>query len=1381
MMDWHHGVHEGQDYHELPEFLRFNRYGGVLTTEERQHVAKTKGVCCTCGAVTHKVTPFRSVPLDNRVVCRGVCLRCHPNRRGEVALVEPPPVAASGKAAKILGGHENGADAAKGKKGAKHFRERMRRATTEKKPIGLEQLSGPPRMSSDQTGRVNRGLRATYAGQPMRSDSKPGRHNARLIQSDDGGTQTSPDKLGESDPQHVMKRASLLDMHKQFHSSPDGLPLASPSRRGMGDAWDIIKAMRSHRDDVELLRIKCDELRNLGQDYQVQGSIYEIIEVMQRFPTDRPLQIAAIGALWSLSDDGVDDTNMEVIDAGGADAIMEVMERFPRDLTVLSWGLGALGHLGEGADGRVDLEEKGVVSLIETILKLCCEETGWIEVLYWAFRCLLQLIYDHSDPQSANGNIDPKGAEEELIALERIRTAIADSEIGHFALLALDTVPLGDVTLEMAFMCLSHFNVADCLDLDRTFLLGACNRAMEAKPSTSFPLLHHLACATLCQTMGMDSSSDYEECQSASDFAIVALSSLTSNQRRHSNMTSSRSRSSSITSIETPPYPFAREVMVCTLSHLLYFDNKWGVAESERALRICCTLLAETDESSIFLQSSCCWIIWSMLFHGASLVKDTASSLNAAEAICHVMKNIERNPVVLTIAFSSLSELVGSDLHAIPLVERVVPLISKYANVESLCQEACRLLFKVCQTNAVAHCILSAGFVDATKKCLDGSERQCRITFHLLVKLSVLADGMVAPEAFDAAMHSCAKLKTSSPLAAKAWLRFLTRSLSPAGSDLTHRLPMATNSIKEIMAAFDGDVTGEHLDEPIREVQRCACMAVRNIAVVAQRAESPLDVSACVKLVLAMHKKHGIRIRKESCNALWALTGVQTQLEPSLIKEILYATIEAMEVHVVAGEHAFSDDILLAGMAIFANTLNGSAVNDLGEKVVDTVVDVVIATLFSYLDKRASLPSLFHFAFCLLGQLCDDKLTRDIIVDHGGIVAVVDGMGANENLDDPSARALIQESGCNILKQLACHDLETKLKIVEADAVDVIMSVIISHSEHEGVLSKAFRALSSLSVDSASRYFIAQQGGIMLISNAIDNLSQSVAVQETGLVALCILASDAKEDILTGSNIFSVVTDSLKDHAENAAIQRNGLALLYNLSLRSSRIKNQLFSSGCFAIITKAIEAHTNCSKIITPALRAMANLLSQGNDQYPQHKNGMQYLLNEDVLNLIVNAMMVNVKNLRISMVCCTLLSHDPNKISTEGVEAIVCSMLFHHSSECVTGLGCRLLSISPLHSFISNDVFDADFFELSCKVVEVLLNAMSGFPENFEIQFNSIVALERMSKHGNNGKEFSADDINIAILVTEQTRIELLLKRAMERFPELRHSSRKVLKVIT
>ena len=59
-------------------------------------------MCSTCGKTTHKVTPFRTIPLENEFVHRGICLKCHPEKKKVNNAI--PPVVAGGKASKLLGG-----------------------------------------------------------------------------------------------------------------------------------------------------------------------------------------------------------------------------------------------------------------------------------------------------------------------------------------------------------------------------------------------------------------------------------------------------------------------------------------------------------------------------------------------------------------------------------------------------------------------------------------------------------------------------------------------------------------------------------------------------------------------------------------------------------------------------------------------------------------------------------------------------------------------------------------------------------------------------------------------------------------------------------------------------------------------------------------------------------------------------------------------------------------------------------------------------------------------------------------------------------------------------------------------------------------------------
>ena len=71
---------------------------------------------------------------------------------------------------------------------------------------------------------------------------------------------------------------------------------------------------------------------------------------------------------------------------------------------------------------------------------------------------------------------------------------------------------------------------------------------------------------------------------------------------------------------------------------------------------------------------------------------------------------------------------------------------------------------------------------------------------------------------------------------------------------------------------------------------------------------------------------------------------------------------------------------------------------------------------------------------------------------------------------------------------------------------------------------------------------------------------------------------------------------------------------------------------------------------------------------------------------------------------------------------------------------------------------------------MVEVILSAMSGFPNSLQVQNNATIALSNMSKI----------EENIAVLNTEQARMEVVLTQAMTRFPECQKRCEEVLEAL-
>lgn len=791
------------------------------------------------------------------------------------------------------------------------------------------------------------------------------------------------------------------------------------------------------------------------------------------------------------------------------------------------------------------------------------------------------------------------------------------------------------------------------------------------------------------------------------------------------------------------------------ISHLLCFgDTILSTAEGENMLKICCSIF-EDDGISPLLRCSCCWVIWSIFRYGHAPIEDTRLALKATEAIQAAIPNMEHSPTQLTAGFAALSEVVGvTNPQGDHMVQMTVRLATKYFNVEMLHTEACKLLFNLCKAQEMAWCIAAAGGIDTAKKALqDPSRQNIQSALHLVIKLSVLASDLFSIEDFDAMIDASVRLKNVSPLAAKSWLGFLTGSITPSRGDFAQRSPIAISSIKNIMESYPKD----------ESVQRYTCTAFRNMTSSIQQAKLHIDTSECVPLVIAAWKEHGTSVLEECCDALWGLMSLKCQLESTLMREVAYFVIEVLENHVFSSGHAGTSgegtNMVLACMAIFADMFSDpvSATLLLGERVVYDVVQVINSTMYSLFNRQQQFPLVFEYAFCALHYLCSHDLCRRIIVNFGGVNAVVDGM--SENLENAS----IQEKGCNILRHLAGNDLGMKMEIFESDGVIAIMDVIISHGDNEHVLSEAFQVLSCLSLDKSSRYFIAQQGGIMLMANFMSALCDSVAVHEAGLASLCSLASDAEVGILKAANVFSVVNDSLSRHSKDASIQVKGLALFLNLSMRSKHIKNQLLLGGCLKSITNAVVNFTSNPMLVSTALRTLFNL--SDNDEVAQ------LLCEKRTLNLIIHAMMLNIRDLKNAMVGCKILSFVSDKpndinIGVDGAESVVIAMMFHHCSDYVQSVGCGILSCYCSHAVHS----DAKFADLSCKILVVILSAMSGFPKSLRVQQNAILLLRNMTKQEENNE----------ILKIGQARIEEELNLTMSRFPKLKRTGQEVLKAL-
>ena len=366
--------------------------------EERAHVAKTKGVCSSCGLSTHKITPFRSIPKDNEFVENGICLKCHPDRRKCNRNNRPSQATriGNGKSSKVLGIDDDLSSLVHSTKMAKRIKNRATHARKATSDVSRQVLA-KSLVKKDQS----------FVANNSRTLSDPAAStNQRQTIADVKPWKSLKDALHKNDARSVNRRTSRNASGGSGNLKPKLKRLSQrsktfgdhPKKEYTIDVWDIVKEMRLHPDNPQLLTEKCNDLRDKGINQA--GSLYEIIDVMRRFPNEGKLQVACIGALWSVAAEGGDDGKAEVQDAGGAEVIISAMKCFPDNVGVISHGLGTLSCLCTGYGGRSYLvDDEGIVLLLENILKRFADKEGEErgQVLYWVLVCLNSIISDYGD------------------------------------------------------------------------------------------------------------------------------------------------------------------------------------------------------------------------------------------------------------------------------------------------------------------------------------------------------------------------------------------------------------------------------------------------------------------------------------------------------------------------------------------------------------------------------------------------------------------------------------------------------------------------------------------------------------------------------------------------------------------------------------------------------------------------------------------------------------------------------------------------------------------------------------------------------------------------------------------------------------------------
>ncbi len=1355
------------DYYELPEVLRFNKYGGVLSPLERDRVAKSKGLCNKCGKVTHKVTALRSIPLDTNDVKNGVCLICHPEQRLKFKNNNPhigSMRGAGGKATKLLG------DVAlpplshpKKKRGSG---DRKTRFLDFKATISMHSNSSVASEAEESNGIRRRRSFAKHKAFFTRNSFDHSPQTTSTIATsafDHGGVVPSTGsqsmdpirqkhhELAKSGGQRIFSlRREKSQMEHDF-SAP----------KNNEDAWDIVKEMRGNPLDIELLIRKCHELRSIGSNSA--GALYEIIEVMRRHPGDRNLQFAAIGALWSVSADGDDDSKAEAIDAGAAEVIINSIMSFPGDVNLVCWGIGALSSFAEGITGRGSLINSGVIDTLESVLEKYYKAESKVAcaICYWVFRCLLLMVISYDDNFASTSFYsslvihDVKNDRDEL---EVFINTLSRHNIVHLVVSAMASSSMDAQTLSTAFTFLCHVPNTCYIDDEWDLLSKVVPPVIEEKSYASFPVMNLLAFAMLCELLKKDPSHP-SSLMGTRNAVREALAKLTPRRggggdwrsslggRRasyssHRKIPSLRKISSTKRNINSdlPPGFIIQDLMIYTMSHILtYSDTVLAFSESKTALKSAIFILA-ADEAPMFAKISCCWIIFGV-FRGSDTIKSTSFSRQAAESIQSTMMKHQSSPHLLTIGFAALSAAGVGITYVKSLVDMIFGLKSKFPEEKSLLREACRFLSNCCESKQDVDYVLSAGGLDLATILLNDEEKSHgREAVHLVYKFVLFAGAEILSLERYHAILNVRDLAKDNVLLAAEMVYCLTKSVTSGSDTFDKNLKGRSRSIvllkrndsngilypvAETFMFFDFVVDVAEAFANNRNFMKCACLAIRHIALTARRAKLQLEVERPISVVQkALKNLKGLHA---PIDAIWAMLGMHhVKLGPEIARDLTSSMINCIEGSMGTNGHQFLESVVHASFAVLSFIFSESKIGKTKEELhkletVEKVVELVLSIFFSCLDKHGNFPSIFKHGFQLLQILCNDHNYCSIIIKHGGIVAVIDAMMTN------SEDVTTQRSGCIILQSLSEIGDVSRMNVVEADGVDLLLDIMTTPDSDIRVIEEAMRTILSLSLGVESRLVVEQEGGMAVISEAMREFSRSASVQETGLATLCFLASNADDILLEESSLFTAVHNALTRHQDNVTIHQNGFALLEMLSLRCDAVRNKIVSSGCINCVIEAVTTEQYPPRVVANAFEILIKLVVKS-------KGCREMICTPEMLESAIFSMMLHVESYKVQLDGCQLLFEmrtslgNGHIVKAGGVKTTLCAMMTHSTSEDLQKVACTLLS----HLSTDPACFDLDSSALGSNLVpnvlEAILSAMDNFPGSHQVKAVGTLTLEKM-----------------------------------------------------
>mmetsp|Transcript_21002 Transcript_21002/g.30453 ORF Transcript_21002/g.30453 Transcript_21002/m.30453 type:complete len:687 (-) Transcript_21002:1883-3943(-) len=613
--------------------LQFDKNGAILSTKEKISLAKKRGICYRCGEQTHKIGLVKKLPLTNEKVYNGVCLICFP----------------------------------------------------EKRPAkGTDQ-----ELNNDSSHSI-RSSKTLFRLKALRSSSK--RNSRSSCQQSD----YEIDLIDTGDDEH--KSSNSLQSEQAPNQEEDFEPRRKrqdeksmfnfPEALNTDDASIVVKAMHDNNGNPEILQVKCNQLRNIGDNQA--GALNEIIPMMDKYGKDSQLQAAACGAIWGMAAE-IDGKKSEAAAAGCVHNIVSAMKNAPNDPILLKWACGALSSLSHGLGVREHISNEGAVRMVVLSLK---HHWQLQEMLEWCCRALFNFIYvypvEHHDENSDVIKKEMEWANSNIIEAEKVNAV-------SIVLYAMQQHRIFYTSHEWAFKFLCHV-------CDNDFVRDSQNPSiLRIYEEEGIEI-----CTTIVKSSNVSSITTVE-------LAIGLLSSLL--QFAEEDKYALAKIGDHVDSIIASLQEFSSNAFILERSLFLlrnlshHSDANRAVINLNGGIEFVFDAMRRYADNSL-IQEYGCWTVWICSGSPRTFLSSNERA-QETKLVIKAMRAHSSNENLQVAGFGIINNFVAlADTAMIfdSVLDDILEIISSQKNQSSVQERACQLIYNICtKDNTKAKCIVECG------------------------------------------------------------------------------------------------------------------------------------------------------------------------------------------------------------------------------------------------------------------------------------------------------------------------------------------------------------------------------------------------------------------------------------------------------------------------------------------------------------------------------------------------------------------------------------------------------------------------------------------------------------------------------------------------